>query len=146
MPSIRMLSIRTNTMAIVLGGVLASGPALADGWPASVAGNWSVIGNQATGTLSITQYAGAAGSQCKPIRGTIYGVDVVEGFYCPSSGRISFLRYVQRTTTPMQYWSGNLSQDGTPLRIGGSFAVFAHNNVLGTTGGSLGEYNFSATK
>lgn len=121
---------------------------MADGWPASVAGSWSVIGNQSAGTLSITQYAGASGSQCKPIRGTIYGTDAIEGFYCPQSGRISFQRYVGQTVTPSQYWSGNLSQliTGQPLRIGGLFAVYRHDNVVGTVGGSLGEYNFSATK
>jgi hypothetical protein len=104
-----------GAMAIVLAGVLASGPALADGWPTSVAGNRSVIGNLSAGVLSITQYAGAAASQCKPIRGTIYGVDAIEGFYCPQGGRISFQRYLGQTTTPKQYWSGNLSQLVTGL-------------------------------
>src|SRR5689334_22674752 len=88
--------------------VLLSGTAFADGWPSSVAGTWSVLGNHSGGSLALTQFAGAAGSLCKPIRGTIYGVDAVEGFYCPGSGRIAFMRYAGQTTTPKQYWSGNL--------------------------------------
>jgi hypothetical protein len=50
--------------------------------------------------------------------------------------------------TPKQHWSGNLSQSvaGQPLRIGGLFATFDHNNISGTSGGSLGEYNFYAAK
>lgn len=136
---------------IIVAGVIASagiGAASADGWPVSVAGNWNVIGNHSAGVLSVAQFAGLAGSQCKPIRGTIYAVDRVEGFYCPGSGRISFLRREGNTGAPKQYWSGNLSQAiaGAPLRIGGAFTAFVHNNVSGTIGGSLGEYNFSATK
>jgi hypothetical protein len=128
--------------------LLAAPSAFADGWPGSVTGHWSVLGNQSAGILAINQFAGLAGSQCKPIRGTIYGVDAIEGFYCPGSGRISFLRYNGMTTSPKQHWSGNLSQlvPGARLYIGGSFATFDHNNVSGTSGGSLGEYNFQAVK
>jgi hypothetical protein len=141
-------SVTMAAMVLGLSSLLTAGAAFADGWPASIAGSWSVVGNQSLGTLAITQYAGAAGSQCKPIRGTIYGVDAIEGFYCPGSGRLSFARYVGNTTNPKQHWSGNLSQavTGQPLRIGGLFAAFPHNNTSGTVGGSLGEYNFSATK
>ena len=140
--------LKGSPLAIVLGLLLTAAPAMADGWPASVAGNWAVVGNQSVGNLAIAQFAGAFGSQCKPIRGTIYGVDNIEGFYCPGSGRISFLRYVGATLSPKQHWSGNLSQAvaGQPLRIGGLFATFDHNNVVGGVGGSLGDYNFSATK
>lgn len=132
----------------VLAGItlgLAAQSALADGWPPNISGNWSVIGNQSPGTLSITQFAGAAGSQCKPIRGTIYG-NPMEGFYCPGSGRIAFLRkFPAPSTATFQSWSGNLSADGSLDRIGGTFNALTHNNVIGTSG-SLGEYNFQAVK
>jgi hypothetical protein len=135
-------------LAVVSLALLAAPSAFADGWPASVTGTWTVVGNQSVGSLAINQFAGAAGSQCKPIRGTIYNVDAVEGFYCPGSGRISFLRYDGNTLVPKQHWSGNLSQlvAGQPLRIGGLFATFDHNNVVGALGGSLGEYNFWGVK
>jgi hypothetical protein len=140
--------LKKTAMAICASVLLSSGVAMADGWPASVTGNWAVLGNQSAGGLNITQFAGAAGSQCKPIRGTIYGVDGIEGFYCPGSGRIAFMRYNGNTTNPKQHWIGNLSQAvaGQPLRMGGTFTATDHNNVFGTSGGSLGEYNFHATK
>jgi hypothetical protein len=135
-------------LAVSIVSLLAAPSAFADGWPGSVTGLWGVVGNQSAGALAIQQYVGAAGSQCKPIRGTIYGVDAIEGFYCPGSGRISFLRYNLNTLVPKQHWSGNLSQvvAGQPLRIGGLFATFDHNNLVGTLGGSLGDYNFQAVK
>src|SRR5260370_841623 len=139
---------KTVGMALCVGVLLTARTALADGWPTSLAGTWSVVGNQSLGFLTITQFPGAAGSQCKPIRGTIYVSDAIGGFYCPGSGRLGFVRLIGSTTSPRQYWSGNLSQvvTGLPLRIGGMFDSFPHNNVTGTSGGSLGEYNFSATK
>jgi hypothetical protein len=139
-------------LAVVGVALLAAPSAFADGWPFSVTGNWSVRGNQSPGVLVIQQFAGLPGSQCKPIRGTIDLVDAVadaiEGFYCPGSGRISFMRYNGISTVPKQHWSGNLSQvvAGQRLYIGGLFATFDHNNTAGTLGGSLGEYNFQAAK
>lgn len=135
---------KSALLGLAAAALLGSGVATADGWPGNISGNWNVVGNQSFGVLSINQFPGALGSQCKPIRGVIYVVDRIEGFYCPGSGRISFLR--TQNGLAKQYWSGNLSQVGPVLRIGGSFAAFPHNNVAGTIGGSLGEYNFSATK
>jgi hypothetical protein len=135
-----------SAVAISCVTLLAVGTAAADGWPASVSGNWTVLGNHSPGSLSITQFPGAPGSQCKPIRGFIYNTDVIEGFYCPNSGRIVFMRYIDNTNAPRQFWSGNLSQVGATLRMGGVFASFVHNNVAGTVGGSLGEYNFQASR
>lgn len=138
--------------AVLLSAVVWAGAASADGWPGNISGAWNIIGNQTAGVgangLVINQFPGAAGSQCKPIRGTIYTVDSVEGFYCPGSGRISFLRRQAGNAQAKQYWSGNLSQvvAGNPLRMGGTFAAFPHNNVGGTIGGSLGEYEFYGTK
>lgn len=144
-----MKGLRHTLVTAALFGALAwNGAASADGWPASVTGNWNIIGNQTAGVLSLAQAAGAVGSKCKPVRGTIYVVDTVEGFYCPGSGRISFLRREGNTKAPKQYWSGNLSQAivGQPLRLGGTFAAFPHNGVSGTIGGSLGEYEWYGVK
>lgn len=142
--------IKACALALFASVSLSIGSAMAGGWPASVAAPavspWRIVGNQSAGTLVITQFPSP--ELCKPIRGVIYGVDNIEGFYCPGSGRISFARYVGHSTSPKQYWSGNLSQVvfGQPLRMGGSFAAFPHNNVSGTVGGSLGEYNFQGQR
>ncbi|MEH2065384.1 MAG: hypothetical protein V7K50_24515 [Nostoc sp.] len=108
--------------------------ARADGWPISVAGTWSVAANQSAGTLVINQPSSTL--NCRPINGTIFVTDSIQGFYCPFSGNIGFSRINSNGTT-IQYYEGNLSQTGAVLRIGGSFS-----SILG----SFGNYNFSAVK
>ncbi len=137
-------------LTLTAGLFLLAQTAGADGWPGSVAGNWEVIGNLSTGTLAIVQYPGAAGSMNRPIRGTIYKTDNIEGYYCPYSGRIVFVRFDKATTSPKQFWSGHVSQLSKSASVknmmGGTLTVFRHDTVQGTVGGSLGEYNFSAKK
>ena len=94
---------------------LGATTAMADGWPLSVLGNWSVLANQSAGTLSIT-FQGPG--DCQPIKGTIFGNTMV-GFYCPHSGRIHFLRNSGATT--IQDYTANVSQAGPTLRMGGVF-------------------------
>jgi hypothetical protein len=141
-----MTSNRTKLaiFALFSGLLLIAGAALADSWPASVEGTWTVIGSNDEGSLVITQDAGTKSSLSKPIRGVIYKKDNIEGFYNPSSGRIFFARYRGKTIQVIQIWSGNLSQliTGKPYRIGGMLSVFKS----GGLGGSLGEYNFSAVQ
>ncbi len=116
--------------------------AMADGWPISVLGNWSIIGNQHIGTLHIATQA-AAGN-CRRITGTAYpgtaAANPIEGFYCPFSGRIQFVRKQPANNDTMQVWTGNVSQDGAVDRMGGTFTAVA------SGGGSLGEYNFQGSK
>jgi hypothetical protein len=108
--------------------------ASADGWPVSVVGNWTVRANNAVGVLSIT-FQGAAG-QCRPISGAIFG-NPIQGFYCPASGRIHFLRKNAVTNDTFQDYTANLSQDAAIDYMAGTFA---------SDGGSFGEYNFSGSK
>jgi hypothetical protein len=117
--------------------VFATNIALADGWPTSVLGTWSVTGNHTSGKLIITSQGSG---QCQPISGTILS-DPMHGFYCPQSGRIHFLRTPVNIGATQDY-TGNLSQAsvGLPLLIGGTFASD------GPGGGSLGEYNWNASK
>ncbi|MCC5606736.1 hypothetical protein LC612_08035 [Nostoc sp. CHAB 5834] len=127
-----------TAIAVCCGAFSWGSSAYADGWPATVAGSWSVVANQSVGSLVITQPTSTL--NCQPISGTIFG-NAIEGFYCPSSGRIAFARK-SSNDFPYQYYQGNLSQTGSTLRIGGSFSAFLSNG----SGGSLGEYNFSASK
>jgi hypothetical protein len=112
-------------------GVAVAGGAQADGWPSTVAGTWTIIANQAQSSLVLTQGAPGPGSQCLPVKGTAFN-DTVHGFYCPGSGRISF-----RRGTSDQTYVGNLSQNATHLRMGGTWE---------SLGGAFGEYDFYAVK
>jgi hypothetical protein len=120
--------------ALLSVAVLSATPAAAGGWPASVAGTWSVTANQTVGAMAINQPASAA--LCKPINGTILGSQL-RGFYCPGSGRIAFHR-LGASGSIFQYYAGNLSQliAGRPLRIGGNFSDL----------NDPGEYSFTAIK
>lgn len=108
-------------------------PAHADGWPASIAGAWSVTANDTGGTLQISQPASTA--RCKAISGSIFG-DPIVGFYCPFSGHLAF----QRTNGVgnVQDYSGALSEATVvPRNMSGSFASLIFN---------LGDFSFFATK
>jgi hypothetical protein len=105
--------------------------------PASVIGNWSAIGNQTPGALVITSQA-AAGT-CRRITGTIYG-NPIEGFYCPATGRIHFVRKTAATNDTFQSYLGNVGDDVATDRMAGTFVVSA------AGGGTLGEYNFQASR
>jgi hypothetical protein len=117
--------------ASLAAGLAFTGAAHADGWPASVAGSWTIVANQVSSTLVLSQGAPGPGSQCLPIHGTVFG-DTVQGFYCPGSGRIAFKRGIS-----LQTYVGNLSQAGTVTRMGGTWL---------SLGGSFGEYEFYAQK
>ena len=118
--------------------------AMADGWPINIVGNWGIIGNQHVGRLIIATQAGVG--QCRRITGTVYpGTPVahpIEGFYCPFSGRIQFVRKLPANNDTLQVWTGNVSQDAAVDRMGGTFTSIS--TALG--GGSLGEYNFQGFK
>jgi hypothetical protein len=118
----------------------------ADSWPASVAGTWEAVANQTQGTLQITQGEAVAGSTCRAINGTLFGTESIEGFYCPGSGRIAFKCTPSGTTSSSQTYIGNVSQIGPVLHIGGTFVAVTNNGTVGTSGGDLGEYSFSASK
>ena len=133
---------------LILGSLFAlsaglANNAMADGWPLSVVGNWNIIGNQHIGTMIIATQA--AVGNCRRIAGTVYpGTPVahpIEGFYCPFSGRLQFVRKLPANNDTIQVWTGNVSQDGVIDRMGGTFT-----SVNAGAGGSLGEYNFQGSR
>jgi hypothetical protein len=64
--------------------------------------------------------------------------DSIEGFYCPRSSRVSFLRKNRSTNDTFQVYIGDLSPDtGNILSIGGVFAYAQER------GAQLGEYVYS---
>jgi len=114
----------------------ASG-ALADGWPSSIAGTWSVVANQTSGQLVISQ---AGAGTCKRITGTIFGAQI-QGSYCPGAGTVTFHRYRNAAKEASQFYRANVSQQqvGRPMRMSGSFATRSDLD-------SPGEYSFYGTK
>jgi hypothetical protein len=129
------------SMAVLAGLCAAGSSAMAQPWPASVVGVWDVRANQSHLTLTIRTQAVAG--VCKAITGLIQNVgvppiDKIQGFYCPGSGRISFQRITAATNDTYQTWTGNLSDPGARLLIGGTFTQ--------NPGGNIGEYGFYAVK
>jgi len=120
---------------------IANGPASAANRPTSVVGKWAVIANQSNDiTLTIVSQ-GTAGA-CKQIEGTMvdpaFGSnDNIEGFYCPTTGRISFLRRTGTTVNTYQVYSGNVSQINSPQYVGGTFSL--------ERSAALGEYEWFGT-
>lgn len=132
-----MLKVSAISIAICAMLTVDAAPAVADGWPLSVVGTWSVLGNFSPGVLSISAQDNSG--QCQFITGTIYG-DPVQGFYCPGSGRIQLIRKRRDNNDTVQVWTGNLSQASSTLHMAGTFTA------VDNGGGSLGEYSFNADK
>jgi hypothetical protein len=129
---------KTLVLAVVVFSMLAG----AAPRPASVVGTWTGVGNLTAVQVVITAQ-GTTGT-CKAITGTMNnlpfgGASNIQGFYCPSTGRIGFVRKDPTTNVTFQTYSGNLSNTATTLRMAGVFAELAQV-------GQLGEYNFSLTK
>jgi hypothetical protein len=122
---------------------LLTGAAVAgENWPGSVIGTWHAQGNQSPLTITITSQAPTG--RCRPIAGTILDVDSgvtsnLIGFYCPVTGRFNFARNDITTGVTFQDYSGNVSDNGRTIFMGGVFA-----DVIGAP--FVGEYSFFAEK
>ena len=127
------------TLALAAITFLAAPLAHADNYPESVQGNWAVTANLTNGSLIVTSQGDPTTGKCPAIAGTVFG-DAIQGFYCPGSGRIHFVRKLSNNAT-IQAWTGQLSDDATRPRMGGM-----HTSVDVFFGGNLGEYNFQARK
>ncbi len=125
----------------------ASGAHADSAWPANIIGTWQGVSNQSPIVLTVT--AQSAGKNCNDISGTIKDVDEgyvtnIEGFYCPSSGALQFMRFPTGGTVAYQFYTGSLSQAKPPkgvtgVLMGGSFAQYNQSY------GPLGQYSFSLT-
>jgi hypothetical protein len=109
-----------------LGTVLLSGPVWADP-PANVLGTWNGFSNQTQVQLVINfQASGQAsgGQPCREIRGTMSNAaTTISGFYCPKTGRVSFLRKVAPSDT-IQAYAGSVADDAATDRMAGTFSGF----------------------
>ena len=123
---------------VFLALVASGGSAMAANWPTSVVGTWNALADQSNLTLDITSQATA--NACKAIAGTL-GTDNISGYYCPSSGRFSFLRANAGNNVTFQVYTGNLSHIGTTDYMTG---VFEQETTVGSA--VEGEYSFFASK
>ncbi len=96
--------------------------------------------NQSSLVLTVTSQTGV--STCQNIKGTLVdsvnGLSDILGYYCPGSGRISFLRNAPSNSLTYQVFIGNLSYPGSTTYMAGTF-----DQEVGTT---PGEYDFIAEK
>ncbi len=134
-----MYTKRIAVTAAAVAGMLSAGSAMA-AWPTSVVGTWSAAANLNSLTISITSQ-GKQGP-CPAILGTIFdngtgASDNLQGFYCPKSGRIQFLRKDPTSNDTFQVYGANLSFATSAPLMGGTFSEY--DQVP-----NLGEYNFSA--
>src|SRR5262249_28291746 len=92
--------------------ILVAGSAMAvammANWPPSIVGTWQGVANQSNVKLVITNQ-GATGA-CKSISGTLSNVPSggesnVQGFYCPATGRVSFVRKDMKSNATFQSYS-----------------------------------------
>lgn len=134
-----VLLMAVSVASVVLANTTHAAP------PSSVTGRWSIIGNQHSGYLDLSQLTGTA--TCRDLLGTIYtgtsASGAVKGFYCPSTGRMAFSRK-NASGVEIQTWVGNVSDavSGLPLRMGGTFQAL--DAAAGS--GPVGEYHFQGQK
>lgn len=102
-------------------------------YPASVVGTWTIVMNQSQAALRI--FSQAPSGICRKILGEI-GDTNVEGFYCPRTGRIVFLRKFAVSNDTFQVFVGNLASDAARDRMAGTFAALS----------GRAEYSFHATR
>ena len=126
-------------LLVAIGSALAV--AMMASWPQNVVGTWKGFANQTEVQLVITTQ-GTTGS-CRSITGTFSnlpsgGASNIHGFYCPSTGRVSFVR-TDVDSGAFQSYSANLSDVGRESRMAGTFAEL-------NMAGYLGEYNFAVSR
>lgn len=117
--------------------------AFADNWPLSIVGTWQGVANQTTVKIVIVSQ-GTTGA-CKSISGTFSdvpsgGASNIQGFYCPQTGRVSFIRKAINSNDTYQSYSANVSDAGAQLHMAGIFAQ------VDPPLSRLGEYSFAVQK
>jgi hypothetical protein len=138
-------TLTTITFAVTAAVCLAAGTVSAER-PANIARTtWTLQTNRDAVELVINTQGGPGApgaANCRSIRGEIGDVGVeIQGWYCPSTGRIHFVHKNLDNDNTVRVFTGNVSDDesGQPLYMAGTMTV------LFSVFGDLGEYNFSAT-
>jgi hypothetical protein len=117
--------------------LLSAGAAMAQTYPTSVVGVWTIRAND-TQPFTVTVSSQSSDSPCALLGGTMGAPnDTIVGFYCPATGMISFLRNSAQTGATYQVFSGALSWTGAKTYMTGTFT-----NYSGS--GDTGAYGFTA--
>jgi len=139
-----MTRIACYAIATALTAILTTGTAFAQTPPANVVGIWSGFANQTQVKLAI-RTQGAVGV-CPAITGAMSnvspagGASNIQGFYCPDTGRISFIRKDPKSNDTFQSYLASLSEVGGPLdRMAGTFSEL---NFVG----HMREFNFAVER
>ncbi|HET6842228.1 MAG TPA: hypothetical protein VFK06_11175 [Candidatus Angelobacter sp.] len=106
-------------------------------WPASIVGTWQGVANQSNVKL-IIKSQGTVGA-CEAITGTMSnlpsgGDSNIQGFYCPATGHLTFVRKDINNNSTFQSYSGSLADIGPELRMAGTFGEVNFVGHLGDYG------------
>jgi hypothetical protein len=109
--------------------------------PATVVGTWTLLVDQTSTTLEITNQGGPGNGVCRVILGTI-GVAPVRGYYCPPTGHFHFLHNNIASGATARTFTGSVTDaiGGNPAHMAGTF------NVMNVAFGPFGEYPFSGVR
>lgn len=135
-----------SRLAVVFTAALLAVAPLAAARPDNLANTtWVLQVNGATEPLVITAQGGPGApgaATCRSLRGDIRTVADVNGWYCPSTGRIHLVHSNVHSGIAVRVFTGNVSDEtpGQPLHMAGTMTV------LVSAFGDLGEYNFSAVR
>jgi hypothetical protein len=130
------------SLLAIAGSIAAAAPAMAATYPASVVGGpWTWGANQSQVVVTIRSQA--TGAVCEQILGTMQAAGTaniadVQGYYCPSTGRISMLRKDHASQATYQVFSGQVDAVPTLSQayVGGTFLSIS-------TGFNAGEFSFA---
>jgi len=116
----------------------AAGTAMAQAYPASIVGTWTIRAND-TLPFTFTVSSQSTDSPCALISGLMGAPnDAIVGYYCPATGQVSFLRNSSNTGATYQVFTGQLSWSESNTYMTGTFSNFAG-------GPDTGSYGFAAS-
>jgi len=139
------MKLKTSLISLATVAALVWGSTAVSAPLSSVTGRWSIVGNQHSGFLDLSQSVGT--NACRDLSGTIYpnttASGEVRGYYCPGTGRIAFARK-NASGVVIQSWVGNVSDavSGLAFRMGGTF----HALDAAAGSGAVGEYHFQGVR
>jgi hypothetical protein len=116
--------------------LITASSALAQAFPTTLVGTWSVRANNTD--LTLTVQSQSSDSPCAQITGTLYGsAGPIVGYYCPATGLVSFELNAGSAGATYQVYFGQASWAGTETEITGNFTSYDGGN-------GNGAFSFSA--